>query len=469
MLNSKLVQLYKTLTKQEIRLLKQWIYSPVHNQHKDVQKLFEFLFSRRSIRELTVQKKKAFEYLYSNKSYDDLRIRHVMSFALKTLEDFVSYYAAFDSKLNYKKNLTKAYRNHNLPLQASLYLEKTAKELNKSTIQNELFYLDKYTVEVNKFELEGTQDRTRAINVQDIDKQATIFYIITTLKYASTSLSHSALVKTDYEFSMLQAVLDEVTTGKYDDVPVVMLYYYSYMALTTPEKEEYFQKLNHYINHNLFVLPHNEQRSIYSVAINYCIKRLNTGTDKYIRLAFDLYKNGLANGILIENQTLSHFAYKNTVALGLHLKEFDWVTNFINNYSSYLQESHRQNYEHYNTAKLHFAKKEYNLAIELIAQVEYDDLLLTMDAKMMLLIIYYEQGSFQALDALLDSFRVFIHRKKVMGYHKANYLNLISMTKKLMQLPIYSKEEKLQLQKQIEETKPLAGQKWLLEQLDKKR
>jgi len=87
----------------------------------------------------------------------------------------------------------------------------------------------------------------------------------------------------------------------------------------------------------------------------------------------------------------------------------------------------------------------------------------------MLLIIYYEQESFQALDALLDSFRVFIHRKKVMGYHKANYLNLISMTKKLMQLPVYSKEEKIQFRKQIEETKPLAGQKWLLEQLDKKR
>ncbi len=38
-----------------------------------------------------------------------------------------------------------------------------------------------------------------------------------------------------------------------------------------------------------------------------------------------------------------------------------------------------------------------------------------------------------------------------------------------MQLPIYSKQEKAQLKVQIESTKPLAGQKWLLEQVDKTR
>lgn len=469
MLNSKLLQLYQTLTKKEIRLFKQWIYSPIHNQHKDVQVLFEFIISRRSIRELTVRKQKAFEYLYPEKEYDDLRMRHVMSFALKTLEDFVSYYAAFDSSLKYKKNLTKAYKNHNLPLQAAISLEQTAKELDKVNIQNELYFLDKYTLEVDKFELAGTQDRTRNTNLQDIDNQATIFYISSTLKYAATSLSHAALVKTNYKFAMLESVLKEVKTGKYDNIPAVMLHYYSYMALTNPEDEQYFQKLNHYLTHHLHVLASKEQRSIYLLAINYCIKRLNTGTDKYIRLAFDLYKNSLEQGILIEDKQLSHFAYTNSIALSLHLKEFDWATNFIKNYSKFLPDSHRQNYQHYNTAKLLFTKQEYDKAIALLSQIDYDDLLLTMDAKRMLLFIYYEQESFQALDALLDSFRVFIHRKKVMGYHKANYLNLISMTKKLMQLPVYSKEDRLQLKKQIEETKPLAGQKWLLAQLEKKR
>ncbi|MCY7330670.1 MAG: hypothetical protein LH618_19110 [Saprospiraceae bacterium] len=48
----------------------------------------------------------------------------------------------------------------------------------------------------------------------------------------------------------------------------------------------------------------------------------------------------------------------------------------------------------------------------LLAQAGESDLLLNLDSRVMLLKIYYETGEWDALDALLASFRVLLLRKK---------------------------------------------------------
>jgi len=57
-------------------------------------------------------------------------------------------------------------------------------------------------------------------------------------------------------------------------------------------------------------------------------------------------------------------------------------------------------------------------------------------------------------------------RKKAIGYHKANYKNIIRLTKKLLKLNPFSKAQKEKLRLEIEQSQPLTERKWLLEQLD---
>ena len=124
---SKLIVVFRTIEKKELRDLKKWVQSPMHNEHKDVSKLFDFLFTRYQLNATTLKKERAWKYLYGSKTYDDLRLRHIMSFSLDVLEKFVSYKMAKDNSFEHEKKLVKAYRDKKLVKAATQSLQKPPK------------------------------------------------------------------------------------------------------------------------------------------------------------------------------------------------------------------------------------------------------------------------------------------------------------------------------------------------------
>jgi len=232
----------------------------------------------------------------------------------------------------------------------------------------------------------------------------------------------------------------------------------------------YFQSLKQGLIAQAALLPAKELRNLYTLAINYCIKRINTNESAiFMREVFELYKQGMMDKALLEQGVLSKFTYKNTMTAGLQLKEFDWVEQHIPLYTVYVEEPYRANYQPYNTVKLYFAKGDYGKAMKLLIQVDYDDLFLNLDAKTMLMKIYYEEQSFEALDSFFHSFINYLQRKDIMGYHQQNYLNIIKLTKKIINLVGFSKTAKQKLEQQIKAANPLTERTWLLAQLSRKK
>ena len=105
--------------------------------------------------------------------------------------------------------------------------------------------------------------------------------------------------------------------------------------------------------------------------------------------------------------------------------------------------------------------------MSLLVTVDSADLLLTIDAKVMLLKMYYELQELDALDALLASFKTFLYRKKVMGYHRDNYLKVIELTRKLLYLNRNDRQAVQVLREEVEKNK-LTEKEWLLSQLGRK-
>jgi iron-sulfur cluster repair protein YtfE (RIC family) len=103
----------------------------------------------------------------------------------------------------------------------------------------------------------------------------------------------------------------------------------------------------------------------------------------------------------------------------------------------------------------------------MFAQYETNDILMSLHAKTMLLKMYYELDEFNALDSLVDSMRAYIQRKKVMGYHRAVFKNLLTYTRKLLKVRPNDKEQVKKLKEEISTVEPLMERKWLLEQIEK--
>lgn len=464
--HSKLYQLYQTLDKKTLKKLKKWVSSPMHNEHVFVEQLFVFLNTRSSYTSTTLSKERAWKYLYPNRNYNDLRMRHIMSNAYNVLVNFVRY-NLLENSIFFQEKLFASYLfEQKLEKQAHKELASAADSLKKETT-NESYYYYQYELEVLKLEEIGKINRTNDLNIIPIIDHARLFFMITTLRYACTAMEHQNLRNVAYEIPLLDSILEEVKNKGYEDYPLLKIYYYGYLTLKKPKDVSYFFALKNYLNDNR--LTAQEQKATLLMCINYMLKKINTGKIEYARETFELYQYGINTQCLLEGEgmMLSAFAYKNIVTLGLNLKEYDWIETFIDNYSQYLPKERRETYKHFNTAKLAFDKGNFVKAMDLLLQVEYDELLLNIDAKVILLKIYYQEKAYDALEALLDSFRMFLHRQKGLAYIKTNYVNLILFIKKLLILT--DKQAIKKLKGEINDTKQLAERKWLLEQLELKK
>lgn len=464
MINSKFIQLYGCLNKVEKKQLQKWIYSPIHNQHKIVQKLFTYLENRSTISKTTVAKERIFKHLFPDKIYNDNQLRHIQSYALEVLEKFVGYNQVISNSLEFKKNQLSAYQSWKLQKLSQQTLQKIDQELAKSPLDNGEQHLTAYQVEIERFKLDSIEHRSKNNNLPQLFDHLSQFFIISTLKYACTALSHSNVYNTEYTIPLLDAVLGHVQNT--DSSASTKTYYYAYQALKNPEKEQYYQQLKETFFKHRTLLNGEEQYEVLQLTINYCIKQINIGNSHYFEEVFELYQKGLTTKLLLIEEKLSRFTYKNIASTGLKLGKFDWVQKFIQKYTLLLPLTHQNDYKHYNTAKLFFVQNDYASALQYLLQVaEYDDLFLTLDAKMMLLKIYYEEGSFDALSSLIASFKAFLQRKEIMGYHKKVYQNIIYMVHNLLSIPPSDKIAKQQLKEAIQTTQPLAERQWLLEQL----
>jgi hypothetical protein len=62
--------------------------------------------------------------------------------------------------------------------------------------------------------------------------------------------------------------------------------------------------------------------------------------------------------------------------------------------------------------------------------------------------------------------RIFLRRKKVIGYHRTNYENIIKYAQKLITLNPNNKSAMQNLKSKIEQEEVLSTRGWFLEQVD---
>ena len=468
MLNSKLIQVYKTLDRIEIRQLKKWINSPIHNKHESVTKLFIYLSSRYSLSFKTVNKKRVFQHLFPNQEYNENQLNHIISYSYKMLLEFLGYIRLVQEQKKIKESQFEELKTRRLPKIAQQVLQQSKKQLKAQSLRNATYHLHTFELEAAQMQLKTLSDRNAANNLPNIFKHLSDFFVITTLRYACIAISHTQVHKTAYDIPFLTAILEKITQDIEQNSPVVQIYYRAYMALKHANEQAHFVELKNIFFTSAQCLDIQEQRDILLMAINYCIRRLNVG--QLLQTAaetLELYTYGLDKKILLEQGLLSKYAFNNIVSLGLKLKRFDWVQHFIKEYGQYLNSKFQTSHVHYNTAKWHFAQQQYEEVLTLLIQMEYDDILMNVDAKVMLVKIYYLNDAFDALNSLLNSFTVFLQRKSMLSYHKANYRNFIQLIKRLLHIAPYDANAKKELKATIETTQPLSEQNWLLEQLNK--
>ena len=218
------------------------------------------------------------------------------------------------------------------------------------------------------------------------------------------------------------------------------------------------------VQHNE-LFPAEELQDLYILAINFCTRRYNEGDLRFLQDQFDLYKGGFEKHYFLTEGVLSRFTYLNAATIGLKVQDYEWVEQFIKDYQPYLELPHRESLFAFNMARLEYQKGSLGPALLLLQRAEYKETMLALAAKTLQLKIYYESSEYDLLESHLQATAAFIRRKKIMGYHRDNYLNLMQFVHKIISTPHMDKSERAILRQTIFSAKPLAEKEWLLNQL----
>lgn len=464
MQNSRLLAVYQTLSKKEQRELALFVNSPFFNQRDDVLQLLKYLAQQQN-NLAKLNKPLVHAAIYpSAKTVDLQQVRLIMSKLLLLIEQYLSYQEGQAEKKRINLNLAAVYRKRGLEKHFQQTIGQIKARRKKQQLKNAEYYYEEFLIEQEWYRFSSQQQRTGEHNLQSVFNAMDISFFAYKLRQACLFIAHQAVYKTDYKIELLDEVLELIKKHQYHQLPAIGVYYHIYYALTAGDFN-HFSIFKNLIIEQPEVFPDNEIRDLYLLAINYCIKQLNSGQESFAAEGFTLYQRGLELGVLLENGFLSRFSYRNVVAIGLFLKKFDWIEEFIQKYKDHLDPKYKTQTYSFNMARLEYTRKNYDSALPLLQHIEYSDLLLNLAAKTILLKIYYETKAFDLLDAHLSSLQNYLRRKTVISYHKENYKNIISITRKLVNHNHFDQKEKEKIRQLIIDAEVLTERKWLLEQV----
>ncbi len=471
MQKSVLWEVMRSLSKKEVRELNKWLQSPAHNQREDVSRLFDYLHKHQHTdAETAADKKRVWKAVFPGEPFDDARLRQAMFFLLKAIEDYLVFKNSVEDKAVYLTTLAQIYRSRKLDKAYRQVHRQGLDWLQEQPLRNGYYLLHRYFLELEEYNYRLPISQNTPVNLQESADALEKWFLAEKLRIACAMIAHrNVFQKINYEPGLLPESLDYVLNKDLLKEPAIAAFYYAYMAIIQPNDEQYFDQLEKLIHAQIGCFDHSEARVLYIAAINYCVPKINQGSADYARRAFLLYRSGLETETLLENGIVSRYTFGNAVGAALRIGEYGWAEQFIEQFQHHLEERERKSIVNFNRARIYYEKGDYDNAQRLLMRFEYDDMLLNIIAKTMLLKIYYEQTEFEAFESLLESMRIYLQRKEALDpARKAAYKNMLRMMRKLLNWNPYSKPQTERLRQLIETTHPLMEKDWLLKQVDRR-
>lgn len=441
---------------------------------KEKKLLFFYLEEQKELTQLTknlleneyTNSKELYSSSFKTKKYNDKQLRNALHMLNKYLEKIITarYIAQHASLQNYvlmehcfKHNLTKEYNG---------YLLKLKEQDTKSDSANLLYaYLSQKT------HLEYLEEKKRQFIQEELikkDKLLDAFYF----KEKLWNLFEIEVYKNIYHFEYTPTLYDYVHSLKIDEfnfsksaiqfLKLLLLMYEDF------ENDEHYFNALEVLKATHTTISKKDLRLYYVAIINYAIKKFNTGRKEFRKELFNIYKLQIEQDIILnEKNFIEPYAYKNIITISLQNNEFEWTNKFINEYVHYLPKEEKENAYQYNMANYYYFTKDFKKCLQLLQTVQFTDVYYNLDARSIILKIYFEEKEWNLLNDHGFAFKTFILRQKnISEHHKKGYLNLIKWVNKLS-VSLFDKKKRDVIKEKISGEKNIRELKWLMEQIDK--
>jgi hypothetical protein len=468
MKDSLLLKMWEAMPPDRRQFAGEVLQSTLFNQRLELRQLFFFLEEQTDKRTISadLSKERAWHHLYPDGTpYQDTRLRLLMADLLALFRNSIALSGWMDDPSALRLPYWRQLRQFAPPELIDREMVRLRKTQDRETQRDARYFQERYVFEQELFEYTRQQRRLGEDNTPAVREAFTMWVALESLQQGCGQLAQKSVTSIVTAIPYLAETLRMVEAGMFSGQPAILTWHSAYQALSATDDTGLFAVFKQALQAHGGLFGTADQRDLYILAINVCIRRINAGDRAFVREAFELYREGLELKVFLENGYLSRFTYRNVLNIAVALEEWDYARRHLDTFREYLHPQTRDNTWGYNLATWHFRRKEYDAAQELLRGVDLPEMLENFDGRCMLAIIYYETDALQALDSLLDSFEIYLRRHKEGGYHRLMYLHFVRYLKAIVAHPFRSAVATEKLRDRITHTEYVADREWLLKQL----
>ncbi|PSR01718.1 MAG: hypothetical protein BRD50_08275 [Bacteroidetes bacterium SW_11_45_7] len=473
MLTTRLIQILHLLERDEFKRFGQFLNSPYHNIREKPVDLFNYLYPFfPEFNDPALDKSKVFRALFPQKPYNDTKLRQVMSYTTKKLEEFIAIENNYDEDNPKNLQLLSFLRKRSDAHLFGLYWKTIMNQYEQQQSLTEEVYLRRFQFEAENTrhieQLSQEKSRLQELNLSSLGQNLDHYYIISKLKLYCDVLNYRNITGDTPDLLLMDEILNHIQQNDYSHVPGIAIYYNIIQTLLNNENESNFTRLKKLLSNYAYRFERREARRMYGMAQNFCIKKINSGQDNYLEELFEIFQKLLHQKIIFgDDGKLSPWDFKNIVTVAVRLGRLNWTETFIEQYHHYIEEEEKTNAYTYNRAKLAYHQGDYSKVLDLLNQVTYNDIFYNLDSRVLLIKTYYELNEVVALDSAISSLNTFLNRKKrvVADYQRQLYSNFSHFVKQLSSLSINSDKEVQKLSSKLQNTNLVADKGWLQKQV----
>ncbi len=261
---------------------------------------------------------------------------------------------------------------------------------------------------------------------------------------------------------LIEEIIELSTEDTFAQTPQIALFSKLLAAFKQNDFSNYSDiKLDFVSNHQLF--KNFEKNDLLAFLTTACYENYKLGIPNALSELFELNCFAIENNFVFHDGYIPNEHFRNIVFIACAASELEWTEKFIQDYGHYLPENDRKDTLIITNASLAFYKSEFEVALQLLATVKFQNLFYGLHANSIKLQCYYELDGYDELFLnLAKSFYMFLNRKDAFSDSiKESFSNFIFFSKKLKKAQFSKGKNLNDLFEQINNTQNIAHKSWI--------
>ena len=413
-----MIEQFKYFSKEEVNKFCKFVNSPYFNSNRQLILLVNYLKSNYpKIDEFHLNKNAIMSIVYPGQKTDDIKYRRLVSDYTEIFENFLIFQELEKETVRNKTKLLNVLKRNNLNKRFIINFNEVQSFQKKQFSKDNTFYeneieleTDYYYFNYKKFAKEYAsclERKSENIDLAFIFHKLHCFNEMIYNEYLNNnSFSYN---KSFYEeiFSYIKG--NEINIfKKHPNIYII----YNVLLLWKTNDKKYIGSLLKYLDENGSKFDKVKLSYYYYYFLSYISLRINKGEDEYRRDALKVFKKMMEKNLFLTNNTIAHNDFNSVVNITLPLKEYAWLSKFIEKYKNNIEHEFAKDAYNLALAKLYFQKKLFDKVFPFLNEVEYKSPEYYLNSKFMLARLYFDMGKIDTISYVVSNLRQYLRKTK---------------------------------------------------------